>query len=147
MTGASKTLRNHLWIFNPCMDLPLDLAGAVWEKPLLSCSDLQSHQAAYRQDKNSICCGLWKLIIKYYTTVGDMKWFFFITRGKEKSDQLNIHFDQRINTFESTTSYENLCCFYLETNKLHVFWARCQRINKAAVMLNDVCFQSLLRKK
>jgi len=29
MTGASKTLRNHLWVFNPCMDLPLDLAGGV----------------------------------------------------------------------------------------------------------------------
>lgn len=70
MTEASKTLRKHLWIFNPYMNSPLDLAGGVWEKHLLCCSDFQSHQAAYRPNKNSICCSLWKLIIKYYTAVG-----------------------------------------------------------------------------
>lgn len=29
MTGASKTLRKHLWIFNPYMNSLLDLAGGV----------------------------------------------------------------------------------------------------------------------
>ena len=40
MTEALKTLRNHLWISNHCMDLPLDIAGGIWEKPLLTCSEL-----------------------------------------------------------------------------------------------------------
>lgn len=57
-TGASKTPRNHLWIFNPCIDLLLNLADGVWEKPFLSSSDIQSHEAAYRQDEDSICGGL-----------------------------------------------------------------------------------------
>lgn len=29
MTGASKPWRKHLWIFNPYMNSPLDLAGGV----------------------------------------------------------------------------------------------------------------------